>query len=406
MNPSAMRFPLRLKFESADEERAFIKASQPGRLRHFIISGWISLLVYNLFLVNDWLVAPEVFKLGLTLRLGLLTTFGLVALTLGMVFRETILKLPPAAIESVVVLSGVMAALSVALVLSSHHMEGSVWRVFYHGGFVPVIIYGTVVQRLRFQAACVLTGSVVLIHWVSMAMNSAVAGAPVWPMLLFVATIAGYTLLMNFRLEYEERQCYLQQRRARLLKEQLDQTCLQLDQASCLDPLTEVANRRGLDRYLKEHWPHGLKADRPMSLLLIDVDHFKPFNDFYGHPAGDQCLRLVAKALARGGGAARGMLARWGGEEFVFLLPGVDAPAGVAMANRLVAAVRNADIRHERSPVAPAVTVSIGLACTDGLPASEDVWGDLLAKADEALYQAKHLGRNRVACLAPGLSER
>lgn len=394
----SLRLP-RLRFESADDEREFDRGSQSARYRHFILSGWVSLIIYNGFLIVDWLVSPDVFALGAALRLVLFTSFGLATLLVAMAFRKVFLLLPSKVTELTVLASGILAALSIAVVLTSPVMGKGPWAVFYHGGFVPVIIYGTVVQRLRFKMAAWFTATIVVIHWVCMAIGYRDASAPVVPMLLFISSMAGYTLIINYRLEYEERQQFLKQQRARVLRQQLDRSRIELEKAARSDPLTGAANRRAFDEAMQTAWAMATANQSALSVLLVDVDHFKAYNDFYGHPAGDQCLRHVAQALQGVIDAEGGLVARWGGEEFAAVLPAHTLPRALDLANRARVAVQSANLRHERSGTAATVTVSVGVAST--IPAQGDVWLELLAQADAALYEAKRAGRNRASAAGP-----
>lgn len=400
MIPSTVSLSVpRLRFESEDDEREFDLASQPARFRHFILSGWVSLIIYNGFLIVDWLVNPNVFALGSALRLGVFTSFGLATLLVAMVFRRVFLALPSVVTEITVLASGLLAALSIAVVLTSPVMGQGPWAVFYHGGFVPVIIYGTVVQRLRFKMAAGFTATIVVIHWVCMAVSYRDASAPVVPMLLFISSMAGYTLIINYRLEYEERQQFLRHQRAKVLSQQLDRSRIELEKAARSDPLTGAANRRAFDEAMQTAWALATTNQSAVSVLLVDVDHFKAYNDFYGHPAGDQCLRHVAQALQGVMRTEGGLVARWGGEEFAIVLPAHTLPRALDLANRARMAVQSANLRHERSSTATSVTISVGVAST--IPAQGDVWMELLAQADAALYEAKRAGRNRASAAGP-----
>jgi diguanylate cyclase (GGDEF)-like protein len=158
------------------------------------------------------------------------------------------------------------------------------------------------------------------------------------------------------------------------------------------DALTGLANRRGLDEHLEQTWQFGLREMKPIAIVLIDIDFFKPFNDTYGHPAGDACLTRVASAVAGAGQRPLDLAARYGGEEFALVLPDTPLAGAVHTAERARAAVEALAIPHRHSPFG-IVTISLGVAVTmpghlDGVPA-------FLAQADRALYAAKHRGRNR-----------
>ena len=170
---------------------------------------------------------------------------------------------------------------------------------------------------------------------------------------------------------------------------------LRLERLSALDPLTGVANRRRFDEVLEIEWRRGCRSGAPLSLILLDLDSFKPFNDTNGHLAGDECLRQVAQVLSGALGRAGDLVARYGGEEFVALLPGMAQEDAAALAERLRAGVELLALPHNASAVSPVVTLSAGLATT--VPEEGRSPTELLAAADAAMYQAKREERNRVA---------
>ncbi|MBL0466465.1 GGDEF domain-containing protein [Aeromonas veronii] len=169
----------------------------------------------------------------------------------------------------------------------------------------------------------------------------------------------------------------------------------QLDQLAKQDPLTGVANRRHFNIELDRALAHSQESGAPLSLILIDVDYFKRFNDHYGHQVGDMCLKEVAQALNRAVRTPSDLVARYGGEEFVLLLPHTDRQAAASVAQRLQDGLASLQLEHLASDVAPWVTVSQGIASTvSGEGASQ-----LLERADQALYRAKESGRNQF-CVA------
>ena len=165
------------------------------------------------------------------------------------------------------------------------------------------------------------------------------------------------------------------------------------------DPLTGLANRRAFAERLGEAWQEAARARAPLSLLMIDADCFKAFNDAYGHPAGDAVLQAVAGCIRGCLRRPRDLGARVGGEEFAVLLPGLDAAGALAMADRIRGGVLALDIAHRGGP-AGRVSVSIGVASV--FPQSGGVAALLVQEADAALYHAKHGGRNRVAAAGQG----
>lgn len=170
----------------------------------------------------------------------------------------------------------------------------------------------------------------------------------------------------------------------------------ELLQRALRDGLTGIWNRRAFDERLAECWRTSLRKQQALAVILIDVDHFKFYNDMLGHPAGDECLRQVACALHDGVLRSNSMLARYGGEEFVALIEDADIDAARLSAERLRQAVIGLGLPHPRSSVASHVTVSVGVASifADALTAPKT----LLDAADAALYIAKRNGRDRVVC--------
>ncbi|TFW30991.1 diguanylate cyclase domain-containing protein [Massilia horti] len=158
------------------------------------------------------------------------------------------------------------------------------------------------------------------------------------------------------------------------------------------DGLTQVANRRAFDQRLEAEWRRCERAALPISLILVDVDHFKAYNDHYGHQAGDACLVRVGMALRRVAGRPQDLVARYGGEEFAILLPQLDAGGAEGLAMRLQAELALLEIEHATSPTSPWLTVSMGIAQMAPAGAAEPA--ALVEAADARLYLAKRAGRN------------
>ena len=159
------------------------------------------------------------------------------------------------------------------------------------------------------------------------------------------------------------------------------------------DALTGIANRRAFDERLAAEWRRCGRSSLPVALLLIDIDHFKRYNDHYGHQGGDNTLIQFAAALRRAAGRTQDLVARYGGEEFAVLLPQLDARGAVGVAGRLMAELERLAIPHAASPTAPYLTASVGIACMT--PGDHSTPADLIQVADALLYQAKSDGRNR-----------
>ncbi|HKB63619.1 MAG TPA: diguanylate cyclase [Burkholderiales bacterium] len=167
----------------------------------------------------------------------------------------------------------------------------------------------------------------------------------------------------------------------------------ELEKLSRQDGLTGIANRRYFDSYLLTEVRRALREKASVSLILSDVDHFKAFNDCYGHQAGDDCLRRVAAALSSAGRRPADLAARYGGEEFAMVLPGTVLEGAVDVAKAVSRVIGGLAIPHARSSVDQSVTLSQGIVSL--VPEKESASEDLIQHADQALYQAKQQGRNR-----------
>jgi diguanylate cyclase (GGDEF)-like protein len=189
-----------------------------------------------------------------------------------------------------------------------------------------------------------------------------------------------------------------------VLTRKLDEANRELTRLSTADGLTGIPNRRRFDETLLNEWRRCARDQRPLSLLLIDVDFFKPFNDNYGHQMGDECLKAIARTLAQTLHRPSDLVARYGGEEFAAILPDTDMGGALAVAESLRAAVQQLGIAHHFSGVSEVVTISLGAACMLPQQGNDSGCIRLLRQADEALYQAKTGGRNQVV-KASGVTE-
>ncbi|MES2946944.1 MAG: diguanylate cyclase [Pseudomonadota bacterium] len=177
--------------------------------------------------------------------------------------------------------------------------------------------------------------------------------------------------------------------------QELEDRVRQLMRESTTDGLTGLANRRHFDATLAIEWNRAARSQTFISLLMVDIDHFKKYNDHYGHQAGDRCLQQVALALESCVRRAGELVARYGGEEFVLLLPGSDVEEARETAQKCLDKMRDAALPHAASPCAQEVTLSIGVASIQPQPSSESV--SMLNAADCAMYRAKAGGRARYA---------
>lgn len=168
----------------------------------------------------------------------------------------------------------------------------------------------------------------------------------------------------------------------------------QLKLIAFMDGLTGIANRRHFDNTLDLEWRRAMRSAKPLSLIIIDVDYFKNYNDVYGHLAGDSCLQKIAHTIRDSLRRAGNFVARYGGEEFIVILPDTNTEGAYLFAESLREKIENLNIEHKDSKADKNVTVSLGVSTT--IPKKDSTQDELISLADKALYKAKQGGRNRV----------
>jgi len=196
-----------------------------------------------------------------------------------------------------------------------------------------------------------------------------------------VESLVGFMFDISERKETEEKLITLQKK---------------LEELSFKDGLTGVPNRRMFDSILEMEWLNARRNNQPLSIIMLDINYFKQYNDHYGHIQGDDCLKRVAQVLNNAATRARDFCARFGGEEFVIVLPETDAAAAKKVAERCHQLIFKEQIMHEKSEVSQILTVSIGVGTL--IPESEEGALAFIHEVDSRLYQAKQAGRNRIIC--------
>lgn len=390
-DPSAylkiLRFPVEL-------EARFAKAMRAERVRHFVISAFVALLIYNMFAVSDWYVLPDMRFSGLVIRLGIISPIELGLFCLLYRKEMWFANQPLWKAEALIIGSGLLAVGGLALIIG---LSDSPLHTLAHAGFAPMLVYGNVVQKLRFRSALVWSAAVLMIHCILLASSTNAPESAVLPILQLNLATAFFSLVSNYELEYGERKRFLMNEAEKQLIDALDQSNQELDALSKRDALTGSANRRHALDYLHQH---SKQADASMSAILIDVDHFKAYNDHYGHPAGDTCLREVAVTVEKVIDPDRGLVVRWGGEEFLIMLPETTLNQAQITAEEVRRAIAALGIPHAGSQCAKTVTLSMGIACVPVGSFPETYSDRLQEQADKELYKAKAAGRN---CFSPQL---
>ncbi len=383
-----MRFPGAM-------ENDFLAKDPAQRVRHFVISGLISLLIYDGFLIADYLMIPDVFSMVAMMRLLIFTPVSLLVLFLMWLRRDHPAIQNPLVLDSLVLLSGLLAAATLSYALSITH---SPFSDFYHGGFAVVIMYGNLVQRLRFWSAVGFSLTILVIQVAGVVLLPNFNPRLMWPITSLTLATVAFSLCANYVMERDKRRRYLLTERERELVKNLSDVNLQLQRLSRVDVLTTLFNRRHFHDYLQNVWKRASHEGSDVVIIMMDVDHFKAYNDRYGHPQGDECLKQVAAVMQASLRQPGDMVARYGGEEFIAVLPQTALPLALQAAERIRKAVEELSMRHESSITAPVVTVSLGVAFCKASKAgmSPDA---LISNADRALYDAKHQGRNRVCSI-------
>lgn len=180
--------------------------------------------------------------------------------------------------------------------------------------------------------------------------------------------------------------------------QQLEQSNQHLEKLSHQDGLTQIANRRYFDHRLQEEWQRLQREEKPLSLILLDIDYFKQYNDYYGHLEGDECLKNIAKALSQSVKRSMDVVARYGGEEFAVILPNTAKSGAIQVAQEIQILISQLEIKHNPDCPYRNITVSMGIATI--IPTSKDSINFLISQADTALYQSKEKGRNQY-CILP-----
>lgn len=255
---------------------------------------------------------------------------------------------------------------------------------------VTVIVYGLGGLRMRQTAvACggALVAAVAVILWRHYWLDPGY-------FLAYVVLANGVGMLLCHLLEIRDRVSYLQSRLLALEKVRLDAYADEVARLSREDALTGLANRRQFNETLNREWDLARRQQQPLALIFLDVDHFKPFNDSHGHLEGDRALAAVGRTLAGALRRPADLAARFGGEEFVLLLPNTPVSGACELAMLVKDAIEALAIPHQASSVADHLTASLGVAAL--VPDAEGSSAQLVSWADEAAYAAKAAGRNRI----------
>ncbi|HEY8907679.1 MAG TPA: GGDEF domain-containing protein [Rhodoferax sp.] len=368
-----------------DIETRFEAETAQARHRQIFIAGSVALLLFNAFLFNDYRVRPEILGQAVFVRLLLVTLpcFAFISLIQRGV--------APKVREMLTGSCCLIVTAGASLINWKTRGEAATYSGF---SFVLILISCNIALPMQFKTALVASILSTLIMAVGVFGHPTIPAMAQKSSMLIYVLCGVMTLLANYRLERAERISYLNYLRETLRNEAMQEANLALRRISNSDPLTGLANRRRFDEVFLTATDERFPRPDKLVLLMIDIDHFKPYNDRFGHPMGDRCLQKVAKLIKEQVRGDKDVVARIGGEEFAVLLLGAGMQEALRVAERVRMAVQFASIAHDGRDGRQWVTISIGaaMARTDDAVSVRSV----MTRADEALYQAKNSGRNCV----------
>uniref|UniRef100_E6VPJ8 diguanylate cyclase n=1 Tax=Rhodopseudomonas palustris (strain DX-1) TaxID=652103 RepID=E6VPJ8_RHOPX len=358
-------------------ERQF-ESDNNGRRCSRLANGIVgSAAFYNLFVIVDYLLLPDVWVVSAWIHFSIITPWMLIAASL--ISR----KPPPLVRECIAATIPVLIFLQIDICFYLTKCEIA---AHYQYVIIPTILYTNVsLHRLQFRFALGVTCFAIVSHLVVLSTVSYVSTTETILIVAQIMTCAYITMIVNVTMDRDQRRAYLASLRDRLCH-------LEAAEVARRDPLTGLPNRLKLERAIADLWAGGRDAAAMVSVIMVDFDHFKSLNDRYGHSIGDLCLRQVAALISAELPADDSLAVRYGGEEFLLVLPGMPSSDAVRLAERIRRKVEDASAGNAFGAEL-AITASFGVA---GALISDLSSESLIAAADKALYVAKRNGRNRV----------
>lgn len=382
-----------LTFPDELEDRFEEETSLP-RSRRLWFEGLIAIALFDLFLIADYFNSPEHFKRAFVVRLLMVTPICLLVNTCLLYQPNKFLR------ESSIAIAACLAGL-MQLYLEINRSQAA--SAFAQMTVLAVVLFINIVMRLRFPYA--LTASVImLIGDIAFLYNDRMLSQAdkTYGLSLSVCAVI-ITLMATYSSCREERLNYLLHLRGEMLVIDLNRLNAQLLRRSESDALTGLANRHSFDAQYADLWKKTLIEGSALSVIIVDVDYFKHLNDRYGHLYGDEVLKRIGSLLQQALRVKDDFAARFGGEEFVILLPATHETAAIQVAERLRKMVELAGfpaLDPSQGPYDMSIRATVSCGVATAYPITGDIPERLLEAADKALYQAKAEGRNRV-CSAP-----
>jgi diguanylate cyclase (GGDEF)-like protein len=379
---------------SAPLEARYESDSAPTRRPHLSAVGVIGTLIYTFLSLNDSQLMPDIAALcrqQMLVMVPLLLSWSLLVRRAQNPVRGELLM-------SLAVLG---VAYSVMWNISLSH---SPFALPHAATLALVPMFAGIAARLRFWYTLAVSLLTLLGFVLMLRPHTPAEALMVDDFTAVVLSSTVFSLFAGYSVEYRDRTAWLLRKLEKRRRQALAEANERLRKLSMCDSLTGIGNRRQFDLDLATRWLRAARTGDLLALLLIDIDHFKLYNDRYGHPAGDSCLQRVATRLGELAAAQGGVAARLGGEEFAVMLPSRNAGEAADCAEQFRLAVRRLEIPHDQAPTDEVVTVSVGVALAK--PAVDESHLDIIEAADRALYQAKAAGRNRICVVTAGTRAR
>jgi diguanylate cyclase (GGDEF)-like protein len=366
-------------------EEAYRNDTAKWRRRHYRRTALLALVSYNAFLLVDAMVVPDVIVLSGVLHLLVVTPLMMLAALLLSQPQPHQRSEWIGSVMPLIYLAQVEIVFLSSRAQSSEHYQ---YLTFF------VIMFSNAILRLQFRSSVLVSFTCIVIHTLIAfkSPNLSVPGAVLGTIGLLAT--AYVTLLSQLIQEREYRRSWLRRRDVERRAQDLTSDNAKLSRLTRIDPLTGVTNRRGFELAVEQFHSAHADALTPFSIIMIDVDRFKSYNDRYGHGAGDACLKAVADIAVRSLRGTGDILARFGGEEFVVFLPHCRLAEGSRSAERIRRALVSAAMEHQGKHEGLVVTASFGVA--EGRLSGMSALHETINAADAALYDAKNAGRNRV----------
>lgn len=366
-----LRFPPKL-------EARFEQDTGEQRCRELIVRAYIGIVIYNLFAFADWWATPQLFWTALAVRVVFFTPVSLILTATLYTYPRPFLR------EGIMCFGGGAIAMGTIVYLMA--VSGKTPEGTLHESMTLVVLFLTVVQRIRFSYLAPTCLAFLILHvFALMRFYDYSVGQQVAINMVFGATVI-FALVASYTMERDLRLHYLLSLRDRAQN-------LELDRMSRRDALTGLGNRHFLEETLAA-CEDADASSNPLSIILLDIDHFKLFNDTAGHQAGDLCLKRVAGIIQAELRGEADRAFRFGGEELILVLPKTGLSKAIAIAERIRQAIEGAAIPHPALATGSVVTASFGVACPE--PDHDKRAAEVVADADAALYAAKRNGRNQV----------